>query len=125
MAYSNTIPFVQGDDLPTVTAYIRDRNTAAVGAILDPDDDTTWAPVPLTGATISVAVRALGGTEILDTFPAALIDPALSRILLSIPPEAKFTRTAGLYEAEITVTFAGGMQQTIYDWVKFNVRERF
>lgn len=125
MAYSDTIPFVQGDDLPTITAYIRDKNTAASGRILDSEDEATWAPVPLANTVLTVAVREVGGVEVIDSFPAAIIDIETSRILLVIPPSAAFAQVAGTYEAEITITFQGGLQQTIYDWLKFKVRERF
>ena len=123
MTTATTINFVQGDDLPTITAYLRDKNTAKVGAVLDPDNPDTWAPINLAGCTIRVQVREKGGF-IVDTFNAAIIDLALSRVLLSVPPDAKFPQTAGSYEAEITIQFPGGSQQTIYDLLPIKVRER-
>lgn len=123
MSTATTINFVQGDDLPTITAYLRDKNTAKVGAILDPDNPDTWAPIKLAGCTIRVQVREKGG-YIIDTFNAAIIDPAESRVLLSVPSDANFPKTAGSYEAEITISFPGGSQQTIYDLLPIRVRER-
>ena len=123
MTTATTINFVQGDDLPTITAYLRDKNTAKEGAVLDPDNADTWAPINLAGCTIRVQVREKGG-YVIDTFNAAIIDLALSRVLLSVPLDAKFPQTAGSYEAEITIKFPGGSQQTIYDLLPIKVRER-
>lgn len=123
MSTATTINFVQGDDLPTITAYLRDKNTAKEGAILDPDNPDTWAPINLAQCTIRVQVREKGG-YIVDTFNAAIIDLALSRVLLSVPLDAKFPQVAGSYEAEITIKFPGGSQQTIYDLLPIKVRER-
>lgn len=124
MASIPTINFVQGDDMPTVTLRIRDKNTPKDGAVLDATDSSTWKPVNLTGAQITVDVREKGG-YITDTFGAAIIDAADGRVYLSLPEDPVFLQTAGNYEAEITVKFPNDAQQTVYDLLPMKVRERF
>lgn len=75
MAYSETIYLVQGDTLPQLKLTIRDQNTAAAGAILDPEDETTWAKIDLTSSTVRMKVREIGGTSVKDTLVGNLTDP--------------------------------------------------
>ena len=125
MAIGGTVLFVQGDDLPTITLSLRDRNSAMSGRVLDASDPDTWAPLPLEGATIKAEVRAKGDTEIVDVLSAEILDRATARILLLIPVGAAFTTASGDYEVELTITYAHGSQQTVYDWLLFKVRARF
>ena len=125
MAIGGTVLFVQGDDLPTITLSLRDRNTPAPGRVLDPSDSDTWAPLQLEGATIKADVRAKGGTEIVDVISAEIIDRPTARIRLLIPTGASFTAASGDYEVELTITYDYGSQQTVYDWLLFKVRARF
>ena len=125
MAIGGTVLFVQGDDLPTVTLSLRDRNTPAPGCTLDPTDASTWAALRRVDVTIHAAVRAKGGATVLDVLTAEIIDVASARIRLLIPVGAAFTSEAGDYEVELTISYEYGSQQTVYDWLLFRVRERF
>jgi hypothetical protein len=44
MAYSETLNFVTGDTLPALTLTLKDKNSAASGSTLDPDNSATWEP---------------------------------------------------------------------------------
>lgn len=125
MAIGGTVLFVQGDDLPTITLNLRDRNTPLSGRVLDASDPDTWAPLQLEGATIKAEVRAKGDTEIVDVISAEIIDRPTARIRLLIPIGAAFTVASGDYEVELTITYDYGSQQTVYDWLLFKVRARF
>ena len=72
MAYYDTINLVAGDDKPDINLTLLDSNAAKAGSTLDPDDSTTWAPINLTNATVSVKFRLLGGTSILDTLTCVI-----------------------------------------------------
>ena len=41
MAYSDTLNLVVGDTLPELTLRLKDKNTAASGAVLDEDNSDT------------------------------------------------------------------------------------
>ena len=124
MAVGGTVLFVQGDDLPTITLSLRDRNSALSGRVLDASDSDSWAPLRLADAVVTAKVRRKGDIEITDTLTATILDVAAARIMLEIPTGAVFAATAGDYEVELTVTYQYGSQQTVYDWLLFRVRER-
>lgn len=123
MATTTVIDFVQGDDLPTITAFLRDKNTAKVGAVLDPDNQDTWAPIGLLGCIVQVQIAEKGGL-VVDTFDASVIDVDTARILLPIPADAAFAQQPGVYQAEITIKFPTRNQQTVYELLQIKVRER-
>jgi hypothetical protein len=122
MAYSATIKMVMEDDLPAIGYQIRDKNSAAVGKVLDPRDSDTWKPLDITGATIIVDVRAKGGSEVIETLNLTILDPTIGTVLLSIV-DAIFVNTAGDYELETVVTITG-LQQTVYDYMLIKLRSR-
>ena len=124
MAVGGTVLFVQGDDLPTITLSLRDRNSALSGRVLDASDSDSWAPLRLADAVVTAKVRRKGDIEITDTLTATILDVAAARIMLEILTGAVFVATAGDYEVELTVTYQYGSQQTVYDWLLFRVRER-
>ena len=67
MAYSETLNLVVGDTLPALNLTLKDKNSAASGSVLDPDNSATWAPIDITGATVRLRLRELGTTAITDT----------------------------------------------------------
>lgn len=106
------IYLVQGDSgRPQVQATITDENTGAV--------------VDITGATVIMKFRQSGSTTIQDTITGIITDGpngvcvfAMSALAMSGDP--------GNYEGEIQVTFAaGGGIQTVYDPLRFRMREDF
>lgn len=106
------IYLVQGDvNRPQVQTTITDENTGAV--------------VDITGATVVMKFRQVGSTTLQDTITGIITDGpngvcvfAMSALAMSGDP--------GNYEGEIQVTFAaGGGIQTVYDPLKFRMREDF
>jgi len=105
------IKLVQGDTRPQVRVTLTDENT---GEIID-----------LTGATVTLHFRAVGGTT-----------PLFSRQGIVNPEEATLGKAvivwqsgdlnvdAGDYEGELEVYWSStGARQTVYDLLKFRVRE--
>lgn len=89
-------------------------------------DQTTEQLINLTGATVVLKFRAAGATELQATVPGAVTDgpnglvvfyPAAAPEMLSGP--------AGDYDGEVEITFPDGQIQTVYDLLKFKVREDF
>ena len=80
MAYSDTIKLVVGDTLPELTFTLKDSNTAASGATLDVEDETTWAPINLTGATVKLRIREVGSTTVLSTITATITAPLMALV---------------------------------------------
>lgn len=123
MAYSETINLVQGDTLPQIKVTIRDKNVAAIGATLDPEDETTWAVVNLTGCTVRMKIRELGSTTIKSTLTAVILAPVQGEAVFAFDPNT--LDTAGIFEAEIEYESSTGGIQSVYDLIKLQVREQF
>ena len=123
MAYSQTLELVSGDSLPLLTVTLQDSNEAAPGATLDENDQSTWAPIDLTDADILLKVRVVSSTTILASIVGSIIDAAAGKVAF-IFDEDTF-EAAGVYEAEVEITFSGGGVQTVQDLIKFKVRAGF
>jgi hypothetical protein len=123
MAYSDTLNLVTGDTLPELTFTLKDSNTAAAGRTLDPNDDSTWAPVDLTNASAKLRIRALGSTTVKSTLTCTVSDPTAGKVVTDFPEGT--LDTAGTFEAELEITFANGGIQTVNDLIKLKVRSDF
>lgn len=123
MAYSETIKLVQGDTLPQIKITIRDKNTAASGKTLDPEDPTTWAIVDLTSCAVRMKIRELGGTTVKETLTGVITAPATGQAIFVFDTDT--LDTAGTFEAEIEYESATGGIQSVYDLIKLQVREQF
>jgi len=124
MAYSDTLKLVVGDTLPELNFTLKDSNAAASGFTLDVEDETTWAPINLTGATVKLRIRQVGSTTILSTITATITSAANGTCALTFPTGT--WTTAGTFEGEIEHTKAGsGGIQTVQDFIKFKVRDDF
>jgi hypothetical protein len=123
MAYSTTIPLVEGDTLPILYMNLKDSNEAAVGQTLDSTNPATWAPIDLTNSTVRLKVRAVGSTAIKATIVGSVTDAANGRVAFQWSSAA--LDTAGTYEAEVEVTYLNGTIQTVYDLLKLKVRADF
>lgn len=123
MAYSQTIELVTGDSLPSLIFTLRDKSVAASGYTLDENDEDTWAPIDITGATVRMRIRVVGETTLTDTRTGTVEDGPAGRVSVSF-----LTTTfadAGTYEGELEVTFASGGIQSVVQLIKFKVREGF
>jgi hypothetical protein len=123
MAYSTTIPLVEGDTLPILYMNLKDSNEAAVGQTLDSTNPATWAPIDLTGCTVRLKVRAVGSTELKATIVGSVTDAVNGRVAFQWTTSA--LDTAGTYEAEVEVTDATNNVQTVFDLIKLKVRADF
>ncbi len=107
---SDIIKLVQGDTLPIITVTLT--------------DEFTGVAVDLTSAAVVVKFRKAGTTTILSTLTGSIIGAASGIFEFSFPSPA-LDVDPGLYEGEIEVTFSGGAIQSVYDLLKFRVREEF
>lgn len=122
------IKLVQGDTKPIIVVSLT--------------DETTGAPLGLTGATVQLFFRAVGSSTILATVTGNLltgrvlddgsIDTTSPYNGVGAGGRAQFlwgttdlTQPAGDYEGEIQITYADGSIQTVYDLLKFKLREDF
>ncbi len=123
MAYSTTLNYVVGDMLPALDLTLRDKNTAASGATLDPENSATWAPIDITGATVRLRLRELGGTAIADTRTFSVTNGSAGTCTTNF--SATTFTAAGTYEGEIEITHSDSSVQTVFDLIKFKVRDDF
>ena len=107
---SDIIKLVQGDTLPLITVTLT--------------DEFTGVAVDLTSATVVVKFRAMNTTTVLSTLACNIVGAASGIFEFDFPAPA-LDVDAGLYEGEIEVTFSGGAIQSVYDPLKFRVREAF
>ena len=127
MAYFETINLVQGDTKPQLNFTIRDSATVVVTdpvTILDEDDSSTWAIIDITGYSIELKFRALGSSTVLFT-EALGITSAAGGTCYMIWPADSLDVAAGMYEGELQLTDGSGKVQTVYDKLKFKIREQF
>jgi len=106
------IKLVQGDTRPSLVCKVT--------------DDTTGEALSLEGASVVMKFRAVGATELTATVPGAVTDGP-NGVVIFFPAQAPemLQGEAGDYEGEIEITFADGQIQTVYDVLKFRVREDF
>jgi len=123
MAYSDTINLVSGDNLPGLTVTLRDSNSPAPNKRLDENDPETWEPIDLSDCRVVMHMREVGEEELESLLPM-VIEDALGGIVSVIFPPGVLNR-AGIFEAEIEVTKPNGAIHTVYDLVKFKIREQF
>ena len=108
---SEKIKLVQGDTRPQIKVTLT--------------DDTTGLPVDITGATCRMKFRAVGSTELIETLTGIVLDGPNGVVVFSWGPTS-LDVGAGDYEGEVEVTYASGQGiQTVYDPLKFKVREDF
>lgn len=125
MAYFPTILLVAGDDAPDITLILKDKNTAASGMVLDPRDSSTWAVIDITDPTVSMNFRALGSTTILDILVATKVAPYTNGKCFFSWNSDTLDVSSGLYEGEVFLTYTSGRVQTIFDKLKFKLRDQF
>jgi len=126
MAYFETINLVQGDTKPQLNFTLRDSATAAVpGQTVDENDSSTWAIINLTNVALEFKFRALNSTTVLNTVALGITAPATAGTCYMIWPADSLDVAAGIYEGELQLTMGDGTVQTVYDKLKFKIREQF
>lgn len=106
---ADKIKLVRGDNRPYITLTLTNTD----GSTLD-----------LTGATVVVYFRAAGTTALLSTLPCTVIGAATAGKVAFNFPGTTLNVPAGQYEGEVSIMF-GTESQTIYDVLKFQIREQF
>lgn len=106
---SDKIKLVQGDNRPYITLTLTDADGTAID---------------LFGATVRVYFRAVGTTTVLATIPCTLVSGGSTGKVVFNFPGTTLDVPAGLYEGEVSISF-GSEVQTVYDVLKFQVREQF
>jgi hypothetical protein len=109
---TDKIKLVQGDTRPALICTVTDT--------------VTTDPIDLTGCTVVLKFREVGSVALQATVPGSVIDgPAGSVVFYPASAPAMLEGEAGDYEGEIEITFPDGQIQTVYDTLKFKVREEF
>lgn len=109
---SDKIKLVQGDTRPALVCTIT--------------DDTTQLPIDITGATVRLKFRMLGATELQATVVGAVTNgPAGQVAFYPASAPTMLSGEAGDYEGEIEIVFSDSTIQTVYNALKFKVREEF
>lgn len=109
---ADKIKLVQGDTRPALVCTIT--------------DDTTGAPISLGGATVVLKFRAVGATTLTASVNGSVTDgPNGVVVFFPATAPAMLAGEAGDYEGEIEITYSDGTVQTVYDLLKFKVREDF
>ena len=129
MAYFETINLVQGDTNPVLNFTLRDSKTAITTnpvTILDENDSSTWAIIDITGYSIELKFRAANSSTVLFTESLG-ITSASGGTCYMIWPADSLDVPAGVYEGELQITdnSTPPRVQTVYDKLKFKVREQF
>ena len=109
---SDVIKLVQGDTLPEI--------------FLTLTKETTGAAINVSSGTISIAVkfRLAGATTTLSTIPCTKTDAVNGIVAFDFGNGELATVDPGMYEGEIAIT-TGSDVQTVYDLLRFRVREQF
>lgn len=103
------IKLVQGDTYPQVQLALTDENSGD--------------PIDLTGATVTLHFRPVGGTAALFS-RAGVVTNALQGQAVIAWQAGDLNVPAGEYEGEVEAFWSSsGARQTVYDLLKFKVRE--
>jgi uncharacterized protein YegP (UPF0339 family) len=104
--------YVQGDTGPQIQVTLTEEDTGD--------------PVDLTGASVTLHFRAAGEESVL--FSRLLyVNPATATNGVAVLQwnTTDLDQEAGAYEGEIEVVKSTGLRETLYDKLKFKIREDF
>ena len=102
------------------------RNDTRPAIVCTITDETTGAAVNVTSAVVRLKFRVAGSDELTATVIGSVTSGSAGQVTFypSTAPEM-LTGEAGDYEGEIEITFPDGQVQTVYDLLKFKIREDF
>jgi hypothetical protein len=104
--------YVQGDTGPQIRLSFTDEDTGT--------------PTNLTGATATLHFRAAGEPTVLFSRQLYIdADSASSGVAILQWNTTDLDQDAGTYEGEIEVVRATGLRETIFEVIKFRIREDF
>lgn len=107
---SEKIKLVRGDTRPQLQLTLTNEL-----------DDT---PIDITDATVIMRFRQAGSTTVLDTLTGIVTQPLLGKVTFLWNLNT-LNVEAGDYEGEIEITFPSLEVQTIFELLKFRVRQDF
>lgn len=87
-------------------------------------DSLTGSVVDLTGATVTLHLRAVDTTTVLVSRNATITAP-LTGVAVIVWQATDLNLAAGEYEGEVETLLASGLRETIFDLLQFTVREDF
>lgn len=106
------IKLVQGDTAPALVVTLTDT--------------TTNTPINITGATVRLKFKAAGAPTVRGTLVGSVTDGAAGKVTFFWSDDPTILDgDPGDYDGEIEITFADSTIQTVYDLVKFRLREDF
>lgn len=104
--------------------YVKGDNGPQLKVVLTNEDDST--AVDLTGGSVTLHFRAAGETTVL--FSRAFFissNNASNGIAILQWQDNDLDIGAGVYEGEIEVVRASGLRETLFETLKFRVRDEF
>ena len=110
--------------MATTFKYVRNDTGPQIKLNLTEED--TGDPVDLTSATVTLHFRAAGEDTILFS-RAFFINPATATTGVAVLQwqVGDLNVEAGAYEGEVEVVKSNGLRETLYDKLKFKIREDF
>ncbi len=108
---ADTYKYVQGDTGPQLRLTFTDEDT---GTATD-----------LTGATVKLHFRAAGADTVLFSKTLFITSPGTAGEAIVNWSAGELDQDAGTYQGEIEVVRASGVRETLYDILKFKIREDF
>ena len=105
-----TYKFVQGDTAPQLKVTLT--------------NETTNTAIDLTGASVTLHFRAAGETTVLFSRAFSVTDAANGVAVLQWQTN-DLNQDAGAYEGEVEIVTSTGLRETIFDTLKFKIREDF
>lgn len=102
------------------------RNDTRPALVCTIKDDTSGNPLVLTGATVLLKFRALGAKTLTATVTGTVTGALIGQVAFYPASSPEMLKgCSGDYEGEVEITFADGQIQTVYEPLKFKVREDF
>jgi len=108
---AQTFKYVQGDTGPQLRLTFTDEDT---GTATD-----------LTGATVKLHFRAAGEDTVLFSKTLTISSPYTAGIAIVVWSTGDLDQDAGAYQGEVEVVRSSGVRETLYDILKFKIREDF
>jgi hypothetical protein len=102
------------------------RNDTRPAIVCTITDDTNGTIVDISGCTINLFFRAVGSSTLQATVLGSVTDGLNGQVTFypATSPEM-LSGEAGDYEGEIQILFTDGSVQTLYETLKFKVRDDF
>jgi hypothetical protein len=102
------------------------RNDTRPAIVCTITDDKTGAPIDITSAVVRLKFRAAGMESLTATVVGAVTNGPQGQVVFypASAPEM-LQGEPGDYQGEIEITFPDGQIQTVYDLLRFGIRQDF